>query len=299
MADHHYGKGRGRPAVLAQEAAWSCIGTNGPVITACIAWPKSQSVRSSNQWEFLLAERYTYIPSAVIYLTAKPEGLLLNTRIVGVAAAAALALISGCASITDGTSQTIIFKLDPADTRCVATRDGDGELGSIKGSTASLNVSKDKDDIVVSCSAAGREPKIQRVASKTQAAGVAGGFFLDLGITDMITGAMWKYPSEVSIVLDGIPTAADGAAAAKAAATATTAVSAAAPPTAVLPSAAPVSGGRELFQVTKLGRESNCNPDPKPTLTASGPAHESYVVPCLNGDALMVRCEMSNCRTLR
>ena len=58
-----------------------------------------------------------------------------------------LALISlviglqGCASITQGTSQTILFNLEPKETTCVATRDGDGQLGSITVSNKLLSVS--------------------------------------------------------------------------------------------------------------------------------------------------------------
>ena len=114
---------------------------------------------------------------------------------------AAVSLV-GCASITKGTSQTIIFNIEPKGTTCVATRDGDGEIGSISTSNNTLKVSKDKDDIVVKCSAPGYKQKITRLTSKTETAGVVGGAFIDLGITDMITGAMWAYPNDVSIVLE-------------------------------------------------------------------------------------------------
>ncbi len=114
---------------------------------------------------------------------------------------AAMSLV-GCASITKGTSQTIIFNIEPKGTTCVATRDGDGEIGSISTSNSTLKVSKDKDDIVVKCSAPGYKQKVTRLTSKTQTAGVVGGAFIDLGITDMMTGAMWAYPTDVSIVLE-------------------------------------------------------------------------------------------------
>jgi hypothetical protein len=65
-----------------------------------------------------------------------------------------------------------------------------------------LKVSKDKDDIVVKCSATGYKQKVTRLVSKTETAGVVGGAFIDLGITDMVTGAMWAYPNDVSIVLE-------------------------------------------------------------------------------------------------
>ena len=114
---------------------------------------------------------------------------------------AALSVV-GCASITKGTSQTIIFNIEPKGTTCVVTRDGDGEIGSISTSNNTLKVSKDKDDIVVKCSAPGYKQKVTRLTSKTETAGVVGGAFIDLGITDMMTGAMWAYPNDVSIVLD-------------------------------------------------------------------------------------------------
>lgn len=58
--------------------------------------------------------------------------------------------------------------------------------------------------MVVTCRADGYENKSMRLVSSVQAAGVVGGVFLDLGITDMITGAMWKYPNDVSIVMDPV-----------------------------------------------------------------------------------------------
>ncbi len=116
----------------------------------------------------------------------------------------AAAALTGCASITQGTSQTLIFTMEPQQARCTLTRDGDGELGTVSGTRNTITVSKDKDDIVIACRADGYEPKTMRLVSSAQAAGIVGGAFLDLGITDMITGAMWKYPGEVSIVMDPV-----------------------------------------------------------------------------------------------
>lgn len=217
----------------------------------------------------------------------------MHRRFLSLSAFAVAAFLSGCASITDGTSQTIIFNLDPADARCVAKRDGDGELGSFKGRSASLTVGKDKDDIVVACEAPGREPKTQRVVSKTQTAGVVGGIFLDLGITDMITGAMWKYPTEVTIALD--PLKSDASTSDKP----TSGVVVSAPATASASS--PVQGppGQERFQVSKLAQEMACHVSPDPIMTASGIGFESYTVRCSNGDALSIRCDLSNCRALK
>lgn len=118
------------------------------------------------------------------------------------AALAASAALTGCASITQGTSQTIVFNLEPKSINCTVTRDGDGQIGTLSYSNSNLNVSKDKDDIVVACKAPGYKPKTVLLSSSTQTAAVVGGFFLDLGITDMITGAAWKYGESVNISLE-------------------------------------------------------------------------------------------------
>lgn len=138
----------------------------------------------------------------------------MNKTLSSLAVTGALAM-SGCASITQGTSQTIIFNLSPSHARCIAVRDGDGQIGTLDGTHNTLTVGKDKDDIVVTCTASGYQKLTQRVVSSTQTAGVVGGIFLDLGITDMITGAMWKYPSDVNLVMESAtPQAAPGPAAA-------------------------------------------------------------------------------------
>ena len=79
-------------------------------------------------------------------------------------------LMNGCASITQGTSQTIAFNLDPSDTKCDLSRDGEGQIGSISSKNNTLSTGKDKDDIIVKCSAPGHKQKIVRVKSSTQAA---------------------------------------------------------------------------------------------------------------------------------
>ena len=123
-------------------------------------------------------------------------------NILTISLGAAVVVMSGCASITQGTSQTMIFNLEPKEVTCIASRDGDGQIGSITTSNNTLTVSKDKDDIIVACKASGHKPKTVRLVSSTQAAGVVGGIFLDLGVVDMMTGAMWKYPESTNIALE-------------------------------------------------------------------------------------------------
>jgi len=110
--------------------------------------------------------------------------------------------LANCASITQGTTQSLIFDLDPSTTRCSLTREGDGEIGSVSSKNNTLSVGKDKDDIVVKCNAPGYKQKTMRLVSSVSSAAVVGGLLIDLGITDMITGAAYQYPGQTSIALD-------------------------------------------------------------------------------------------------
>lgn len=110
-------------------------------------------------------------------------------------------LLMSCASITQGTKQVISFQIDPPGTICdVSSKDG-LLISTISSRSNLLQVSKGASDLIVNCSALGYESKVTRVASSAQTAGVLG-VAIDLGITDMITGAMWQYPDHVPIVLN-------------------------------------------------------------------------------------------------
>ncbi len=121
-------------------------------------------------------------------------------KIKSLLAASILVSLTGCATITQGTQQAISFKLEPKDTICEVSRVGDGKLGRISSTSSTLYVGKDKDDILVVCNAPGFEQSTTKVVSGATGAGVTG-VLLDFGITDMITGAMYRYPEDVTISL--------------------------------------------------------------------------------------------------
>jgi uncharacterized protein YceK len=114
-------------------------------------------------------------------------------------------VLSGCASITQGTSQVISFSIDPQEAKCSVVNKDNSILGSVSGKANLLQVSRGASDLIVNCIAEGYDQKTTRIVSSTQTAGVLG-VAIDLGITDMLTGAMWKYPDHVSIVMDKTPT---------------------------------------------------------------------------------------------
>jgi hypothetical protein len=110
--------------------------------------------------------------------------------------------ISGCASITQGTTQTLMFNLEPKEVRCVLSRDGDGQIGVITQSQNTISVSKDKDDIWVKCVADGYKPSSLKISSSASGAAIGGAVLIDFGITDLATGAFWKYPDQHNISLE-------------------------------------------------------------------------------------------------
>jgi uncharacterized protein YceK len=112
-------------------------------------------------------------------------------------------LLSGCASITQGTNQVISFSIDPTEAKCAIVANDGATIGTVSGRSNLLQVSKGAGDLIANCSADGFTPSTTRIVSKTQTAGVIG-IAIDFGIVDMLTGAMWKYPDNVAISMDKI-----------------------------------------------------------------------------------------------
>jgi hypothetical protein len=81
-------------------------------------------------------------------------------------------------------------------------------------------------------------------------------------------------------------------------------LSAPAPPLVAVLAPAPgvstkVELGRESYQVERMDEAKACNPQPIAKLTGKGPGVETYAVACASGDVLAVRCEFGNCRVLK
>jgi len=112
-----------------------------------------------------------------------------------------LLILTNCASITQGTNQVISFSIDPIEAKCSIVNKDNATVGTVSGKSNLLQVSKGAGDLIASCTADNHEPSTTRIVSTAQTAGVIG-IAIDFGITDMITGAMWKYPDHVAIVMD-------------------------------------------------------------------------------------------------
>ena len=109
-------------------------------------------------------------------------------------------LLAGCVSLTQGNEQVITFHLEPRETECVVSRNG-VDISALNYDYNELRVSKSKSDLTILCEAPGYQRQTIRLRSETQAGGVIGGLFTDYGLTDMATGAMWRYGDEAAIRL--------------------------------------------------------------------------------------------------
>tara|TARA_B100001094_G_C17896338_1_gene654210 strand:- start:241 stop:609 length:369 start_codon:yes stop_codon:yes gene_type:complete len=110
-----------------------------------------------------------------------------------------IVLVPGCASLTQGTSQLITINIVPKEAIC-SLYDTDGEIMTISGGSSMIQIAKNNSDILVQCSADGYKKSVTRLRSTAETAGIVG-VVIDFGLVDMLTGAMWKYPSDTSIKL--------------------------------------------------------------------------------------------------
>lgn len=99
-----------------------------------------------------------------------------------------IALLTGCATITNGTTQEMHFHPPPQQV-CYITQ-GQTMLASIAQPTT-LTVQRDNDAITMDC---GNTKTL--FAAHINAAGHTSILFLDFGLVDFATGALWEYSEQ-------------------------------------------------------------------------------------------------------
>tara|TARA_E500000178_G_C16760959_1_gene634785 strand:+ start:170 stop:694 length:525 start_codon:yes stop_codon:yes gene_type:complete len=141
-------------------------------------------------------------------------------------------LLSGCATVFEGTSQPVSVTLEPSSTVCRAYRDN-RELGALTNSNPVIYTQRSSKELTLVCSARGYIPRMLKLVSNPSGLGaigaVAGGTgvvntlsnelgwdnivansksttntYLGLipGFVDMLTGAYWSYDNQINIVLE-------------------------------------------------------------------------------------------------
>jgi hypothetical protein len=109
-------------------------------------------------------------------------------------------LISGCATIVEGTDQTIDVQVSPATASCTVTQKA-AVIATLDRSGGQIRVPKSKEAIFVDCMAQGFEPQRIGIESSASGWGVVGCFLIDFCITDYATGALNKYPMTITVRL--------------------------------------------------------------------------------------------------
>lgn len=115
---------------------------------------------------------------------------------------ASLIMLGGCATIVEGSDQSIYFSTNPAGAYCDITREGETLYSNVLTPT-SLVLEKDKDHLVITCRKAGYHPATISSDSEFQGMTLGNlflGGFIGAGV-DFATGAARKYPSSIGITL--------------------------------------------------------------------------------------------------
>jgi hypothetical protein len=115
-------------------------------------------------------------------------------------------LLPGCATIFEGTSQSISVSTNPSGANCTINRNG-SRIGQVNPTPGSIHVDKSKDDLTVSCEHAGfltaNVSRSSRFQGTTFGNIIIGG--LAGVVVDLATGADFEYPADIQLSLASAP----------------------------------------------------------------------------------------------
>jgi hypothetical protein len=116
------------------------------------------------------------------------------------AALLALILLPGCATIFEGTGESVSVSTEPAGADCTVERKGT-RLGQVNPTPGSIHIDKSKDDLAIHCEHAGYQPANMSVSPRFQ--GTTFGNILVGGlvgvVVDAASGANFEYPPDLRI----------------------------------------------------------------------------------------------------
>ncbi len=115
----------------------------------------------------------------------------------------ALAALAGCATIVEGTDQTINVQVEPKSAVCKVSQKT-LVIATIDDGGGQILVPKSKDALALECTAEGYERQALNIESSASGWGVVGCFLIDLCITDYSTGALNKYPEAITVKLQPV-----------------------------------------------------------------------------------------------
>lgn len=121
------------------------------------------------------------------------------TKRIGVAAGALAMALCGCATVFDGTSQTLVLDVDPVDADCTGWQHGE-IVGIYYPTFHTMKVRRSRADLTLLCSAYGYEDALIQLSSGRGKWNVP----VSNGI-DYVTGARHDYDDTITIVMDRLP----------------------------------------------------------------------------------------------
>jgi len=111
-------------------------------------------------------------------------------------------ILASCASIVEGTDQTVIVKTDPSEAACALTQEGN-KVAEIGSTPSTVILEKSAEDLTIECTKDGYFNEISSVPSSFEGmtfGNIIFGGIIGVGI-DAASGAMHHYPEEVTVLL--------------------------------------------------------------------------------------------------
>src|SRR6185312_8897061 len=109
-------------------------------------------------------------------------------------------MLGGCATIVEGTGQSVSISTNPPGAICSVDREGT-RLGQVAGTPGSIHIDKSSKDLLVSCAKSGYASAT--AASTPKFNGTIFGNILTGGVigalVDESTGANYEYPAQFSL----------------------------------------------------------------------------------------------------
>lgn len=110
--------------------------------------------------------------------------------------------LGACASVVEGTDQTVTVKTIPSGANCELSRDGE-TIGVVNPTPGSVLIDKSKDAVAVNCTKDGHDDGTETMASSFQGmtfGNILIGGIIGVGI-DAASGAMHYYPDSIEVFL--------------------------------------------------------------------------------------------------
>lgn len=117
-----------------------------------------------------------------------------------------VAMLPGCATIMEGTSQSVSVATEPAGANCTIDRAGT-RIGQVNPTPGSVHLDKSKNDLSITCAHEGYQTATVVESPKFQATtfgniivgGVVG------AVVDAASGANFAYPAQITIPMAPLP----------------------------------------------------------------------------------------------